>query len=491
MKKVVGFCSAGFVFLALIGCATTPERREPPEWIEVLPRAEMGDTYLSGYGTGDTGDDARARAQQDLTAQYARILLSEFDPDIRGVSDETAALIEGIAGDRASYSEPLDSYHVRRPDKVVEVYLLARFTVEDVESDVSEIQAAVAERAAARAEATQLRPAEDPAPEMPPGPDRLVPPPGENLQGVRYLLSSVPDSLDEAESVLDMALSRASELVFSATPGEFQVALGTPPDRTITVRIAGLSASEQSHGVELAVVETGPEIDGRRTVHRETAVTGPDGTVRIDVRDPVASGVTRIRVEPVWLEESLAAWTASHGDRNLRRNLETLASRLNATVNVRVTSGAASIPTAVIFIDRDIAGNPIAGRDAARGAFQQFRDQGFRTVAVELSPATESALANLTEPTVTDLYDILPFEVLASAERVVIGSAGITQFTETEGVTVVLGVEARAFDLRRDRLLTSVTLEERMTGRDPRTTLRSAFNSAGRRAARHLAPRLP
>jgi len=199
----------------------------------------------------------------------------------------------------------------------------------------------------------------------------------------------------------------------------------------------------------------------------------------------------RVRFQPLWLEQATRRWRdvlTTEADATV---LDAVEADLTTTVRISVTSRATTIPTAVILVDRDIAGNPIVSRDAARGATQQFLDEGFRIVPVNLTSAVETALSRHADLVVSDLYDILPFDVLSSVERVIVGGADIVQFSEDEGVVVVIELQATAFDLRRDQRLTDIRFEERVAGRDARSTLRSAFQSAGRRTARQIAPRLP
>lgn len=473
MKSLVSITGLACTVLLILTCATPPERRETPPWIDDARPAAADGVALVAYGSGDNADEAGTAAREDLVVQLTRVLLDHYDGEARGVSDETARSIEQVAARRGESLLPDDRHEVFRPDGIHETYLYFHYNELQLEEDIALLPAAPA---AARRPTPPLR---DPAPEE-------EPPPEEDLfSEMQRLLASVPPDRDGASDTLRQVLARASRVVFSSAPGEIQHPLGTTLQRELAVRVAGYE------NLRLAVLEIGPEIDGNRTVARDTLRTGLNGIGRYTPRNPEVSGLARVRFQPEWLEAAIEAWSSVHDDPRIRADLDVLADRLSATSAIRVTSAAPTIPTAVILIDRDIAGNPIGARDSARGAFQQFQEQGFRVVATDLSSAVESSLAALENPTVADMYDILPFDLLTTVERVVVGTAGIAQFTETEGVTVVLDVRVHAFDLRRDRRLAGIEMEERATGRDPRATLRSAFHSAGRRAARQIAPRLP
>jgi hypothetical protein len=115
----------------------------------------------------------------------------------------------------------------------------------------------------------------------------------------------------------------------------------------------------------------------------------------------------------------------------------------------------------------------------------------FRIREVDLPAAERRRLAEAASVSVAELYDILPFEVVSQTERVIVGDAHIVEFSEEDGFTVVVEVDAGAFDLRRDQVLARVSFQERISGSDARSAIRTAFQAAGRRLVRQIVPRLP
>jgi hypothetical protein len=125
------------------------------------------------------------------------------------------------------------------------------------------------------------------------------------------------------------------------------------------------------------------------------------------------------------------------------------------------------------------------------GVLREMGTRGFRVRRVELGDPERERLVQLERIDVADLYDLLPFEVLASVDRAIVGDAAIFEFNEAEGFSVGVRIDAVAFDLRRDRRLARVTVTERITGSSAQATIRGAFQEAGRRLARRMAPQLP
>jgi hypothetical protein len=72
-----------------------------------------------------------------------------------------------------------------------------------------------------------------------------------------------------------------------------------------------------------------------------------------------------------------------------------------------------------------------------------------------------------------------------------VGDARILEFNENEGFRVRVELDVVVFDLRRDERLARVTVTERISGSSAQATIRAAFQEAGRRLARQLAPQLP
>ena len=125
------------------------------------------------------------------------------------------------------------------------------------------------------------------------------------------------------------------------------------------------------------------------------------------------------------------------------------------------------------------------------GVLRALDDRGFRVREVRLDGARREQLATIETVTVADLYDILPFDVVSSVDRAIVGDARILEFNENEGFSVHIELDAVVFDLRRDRILAATTVNERTSGSSAPATIRAAFQESGRRLARQLAPQLP
>jgi hypothetical protein len=284
-------------------------------------------------------------------------------------------------------------------------------------------------------------------------------------------------------------LALASRVTISIAPGEHQLTLSalTPIEISVVVDNGGANSIDQ-----LAALMRSPSVDGERETLEARVTLDATGRGALSIDPPPIAGVSVVTVEPVWLSELEPLWRGVVVSEADRQRLDAVIERLRARSIVRVRSQAASIPTAVVILDRDIAGNAITnGSDAMRGAIQELSESGFRVRQVDLTPPQRNQLSALETITVSDLYDVLPFDVLSVVDRVIVGNARILQFNEQDGFAVEVAMEAAAFDLRRDRELVRLTFEERVSGGDARAAIRVAFQAAGRRLGRRIAPRLP
>ncbi|MEX2443266.1 MAG: hypothetical protein WD492_06665 [Alkalispirochaeta sp.] len=485
MKKVdtLPIVTSLIVSLAIVvlwGCATPVET--PPEWIsgsDILTERQ-----LVAYGRGDTQEEALQRARRDVTSQISQILVRDLEAQEIAVTGAVGQAVEARAADRLETQEPVESFRRRDAQGVVEQYLLYEYLPDDRNRDLTELYeaAGIGVSAARDSEPSDSRTDSDR------DESEIRSPLGE----VHALLSGpIPETSTERRRRLEETRQLADQVDVAIEPRARTVALGESLPAGFLVIVQAAGEGEPISDVPLRVEVNGPLVDGRRDSVELQVRTEPDGTAQIPVATPALAGTTQIAVEPAWLADRIDSWKAAVDSTELQDLLSSISERLRARAAVQVTSRAATIPTAMIVLDRDIAGNPIASADTMRGMAQEFMDTDFRIRQVELAGPSRRRLAEAESISVTDLYDILPFDVLSRTERVIVGHAHILEFSEEDGFTVVVEVEAAAFDLRRDEVLARVSFRERISGSDARSAIRTAFQAAGRRLVRRIVPRLP
>lgn len=484
MKNVDGLQVARILIASLAaavfwGCATPVD--SPPEWIS--GGGALSEVQLVAYGRGDSDAQAFRRAQDDATAQISQILVRDLEAEGIAITSSVGAAVENRADFRVETAVPADTYQRRDSQGAIEQYLLYDYQRDERNRDIADI------RQTAGLGALTVRD-EEPAEPAEPAADETVA--DSLLEEVRALLAeSVPDSAAERRGRLEEISRLTAEVSVTVEPLQRTVPLGDTLFSSFTVEVRTADEAELLSDLPFRIEIRGPLVDGRRITSEMVVRTGQDGTARIPVSTPSLAGTTRIVAEPGWLAELVSTWEANLDDAQLQDILSSIAEQLRARAVVEVTSQASSIPTAMIVLDRDIAGNPIGSGDTMRGMVQEFSATDFRIREVDLSEPARRRLSEAESISVADLYDILPFDVLSRTERVIVGDARIVEFDEEDGFTVVVEVEAGAFDLRRDQVLARVSFRERISGSDARSAIRTAFQAAGRRLVRQIVPRLP
>ncbi|MDA3950154.1 MAG: hypothetical protein PF508_13165 [Spirochaeta sp.] len=457
------------VFFLMWGCTTPIE--QSPDWITGVSADDPDGHRFVAYGRGTERAEAEGAAQTDAVRQIEQIIVRRLERDNRVLGETTISGIEDVAERRVEALEAEDTYTRIDARGSYEYYELLLYREIDLSSDLGLLD-----------RPDELRPA------------------GETLTSTRdgaftaireTLDREVPATVDERRQVLRDALLLASEIAVSSQPGDLSVALGQPLTASIRVTVTDSDRDVSVERQDFAVRTVGPLIDGVRGDTGREATTDTDGSFSVAVPTPRFAGTTTVTAEPTWLRSVVNRWEAELESDDTKDLLEAVAAQLRGQTRIRVTSQAAEIPTAVVVLDRDIAGNPMTGSDAMDGVLRELAARSFRVRRVDLSGPEREQLSSLERVDVADLYDLLPFEILSSVDRAIVGDARILEFNENEGFRVRVELDVVVFDLRRDERLARVTVTERISGSSAQATIRAAFQEAGRRLARQLAPQLP
>ena len=156
-----------------------------------------------------------------------------------------------------------------------------------------------------------------------------------------------------------------------------------------------------------------------------------------------------------------------------------------ASLEYRAFSIAAQIPTGVFIVDTDIAGNPTGTPATQQGLIGEFEQKGFSTGALPLEPRRFLSLGE------ADRLSLIRQRFGGTYERVVLGTASITEFGEESSVSVVVAGELKVLDLETGEELYRRTMSQRSRGNSASSAISAAFRSLGARFAADLARTLP
>ena len=278
----------------------------------------------------------------------------------------------------------------------------------------------------------------------------MSPPP--NSDQITHAATRVQVTLDGIESAIQVGESRRLQL---------RLAVGEIP----------------IEGLPFVLTMVGPSVDGQ--VQRvELRSTGdPRGVVAFTLPPIARVGDHRLSILPRVSASGAAP--------------ESLIALMSVRTTLRATSQAASSPTAVLVQQVDLAGNLLDDQTATQAVHRELASRGFPLVDARVDRAVRERLLRAAPQSSLELYDILPFDVLSAANRVVVATMRIDAFQESDHVSVAVGVAARAYDLRTNRRLPATAFDVRTAGSDGAATLTVAFQEAGRRLATRMATELP
>lgn len=465
----------GVVVLVVSSCTTLPQlirsdAEAPPPWIETAFDPVAPAVHVVAFGNGDTRREAQERAQADAAVQIAHILSQRAGLEGAYFYREVQDILDSTAEQRSTRMSHEERWFFSDFGVSWGVYALLVYDEFMIREDLSELQTLLPGAAVAPT-------SRDASPrEHPLGRVQLA------------MIGRIPTEQEDQRVLLEAVLQDAKMVSWDVTVEDTQIRLGD--SQGTKMHVTASSGGVAWEGRMIASIR-GPLVDGSPVERRVTFTAPSSGSAAVEITGLPVAGDYTITITPEWLPRHQGRWEEAIAGAGERETLAEIFSALTTRQWVEVTSVAASIPTAVIITDRDIAGNVIPHHDSGRGLVQALRDQGFRVEHRIVSPAVHRDLQHPGHRTVADLYDILPFEALAGVERLIIGNAEIVEFTEGDRYSLRIEFRAQAYDLLRERHLGDIRLEERVSGGDPQTLIRTGFLSAGRRAARQFGPRLP
>jgi hypothetical protein len=286
------------------------------------------------------------------------------------------------------------------------------------------------------------------------------------------------DTLTEALRATRDVVSRVS---VSAERDEVETRVGSPFEEPL---IAQVRDTARGVGIEgMPVVITYPErtdagLLERRRLYSES---GEDGLVSFTPPVPRVRGDDAVRVA---LAPFFDLVTPSREPEELVRLTEVVRAAA-VDLEYRAFSRAAEIPTAVFVVDTDIAGNPTGRMSTQRGLLSGFDERGFSAAPLPFDP---QRFLELAEP---DRLSLVRQRFDGEYQRVVLGTASITEFEETGSVSVEVGAEVRVLELDTGDELYRTAMVQRSRGNTASSAISAAFRGLGMKLAGDLAVSLP
>ena len=142
-----------------------------------------------------------------------------------------------------------------------------------------------------------------------------------------------------------------------------------------------------------------------------------------------------------------------------------------------------TIPMAIVFLETDIAGNPIESTGVRDGISQELAASGFTLVDTDVQ--AERFLPD----DARSLYTLIREEY--AVRRLIFGIARITEVDESDGFLVKVRGSLRVYDLLENEILLLLSADANAQGSDSARTVRSAFSNLEQDLGSSLAEALP
>ncbi len=440
-----------------------------PAWTEKVPSDTETELVFLAVGEGPGNRSAELSATEDLAVQLRARFEDRLvdEPGFRDtglVEEVVRTRVAGLAGIETESMRETDRYvYVADPaDSQRTLYLLVHLSREAFERDLQEIRIAAT------------------VPVAPPEEQRVT-----DIDRLQAVMSHLGEARDGVIPYLDEMTRLAEQGAVTLRPSAITAELGN------TGKVWVLIALRPPVALEYALVyPAGYFADP--AIRRSQRVTIEDGGGEVTLLPPEAVGSFELQLVPRWFLAAADDLAPSvGGDERALQALLTIGRQFSARIPCTVTSSAAQIPTAVVIVETDIVRNPIPTEQTGATVARALGSAGFRIRNAEPDREMQNQILGVGNLSARELYDILPFELLTAVDRVVVGSAWIADFREDESVAVTVNLDARVLDLRRDRLLLTLSVSGIARGNESRAVIRAAFQSAGTQLAAQLQRRLP
>ncbi len=478
------------VILAASGCTATGSSREVPGWVLDPPAADAEFEYFAVSAEDSAGSvpAAQEAAVASLLTEINRVLGVDIsvvsDAEIRGsLEDFEAELRQSVSetgAGRVAGFRIVDRYIQERESGVI-VHLLASYEKVELEAERNARRALLQER-----ENRILLPEQS----------------GQRAEARGELYSAYVSYMDAALAAWESDLPNAELRTARNLEGARRAldAIRLEPAGAPDIMYLGRSLED---GFSVRVTNSDGRPVPRAAVIASYREIRPAGARQMEVRALSAADGTAVfsgdllpgisgRLGQGFISFSLDTTPAIDNlrraglaDQNRLRSVEERSAELRLRVSFSVQSLSPEIPTAVLYLQTDIAGFPIEGSGTRDGILQELAASGF--IIEELNPREAERLESGQQA----LIEWFRSEYEGEIPRLVFGRGSIVEVDERDGYIVKVRGEILVYDYREDRIIFRSSGIKNSRGTGSAGAISSAFFNLGRDLAREAINALP
>ncbi len=486
------------VFFFITSCASPakpassePEKKPVPEWVSTPPAGNAQSEFFVGSASDAAGDAAKAEEQAiysliaeitryfgvkvtSETTSQAKASLNDFQAQVTQQVRQSGAA--RIAGFRVT-----DKFTDKQGSRVT-VYLLAQYDRTELQKEKDRIAAVFQEQLDAVAV-----------------PERK----GKELEGKGDLFGAAKAYLEAAAAASGSSIENAA-VKFERNVNNAKGVVGKIGLVRLSGKIAGTVGEPLPAAFRLKVVngqsEGDPAVAGAdiQVSYKEARSGGRLGVKTVNLKSD-AKGVvefahptpTFVGSETVVMMLDLSASLeplakAPKSFANLIAGLEDAVNSKRVNFEYSVVSRAKDVPTGIVVLDTDAAGNPTGSSNAAAGLLEALSGDGFKVRTLAFN-ATK--LKSMSE---ADFVKSVSSSFGSQIERIIFGVIGVDEYEEGRGtIQVRVAGTVKAIDLKTGQTLYTKRLFKRSVGSNSEGTMNSAFRNVGLDFGKDLSKNLP
>jgi hypothetical protein len=497
--KNLALCTA-FAMTALLfisGCSTPakpsaaePAKKAPPQWVLTQPAGNAQFEFFVGSSSDASGDAAKAEEQAiySLIAEITRYMGVRITTDTTSEAKASLDAFQAQVTQQVRQQGDARVTGFRVADKFVDkdkarvtVYLLAQYDRAELEKEKARLAAVFQEQIDAVA--------------LPEQKGREFENRGDLFNSIKSYIEAAAaasgSNVDNAAIKFERNINNAKRVVgrIGLVPltGVLTGAIGEPLRETFKLKVVN-GQGEKDPPVPGADIQVSfKELRGGRVGIR-TASLQSDENGMVEFEHPTPSFVGSEKLT-MMLDLSAFLRPLDRVPRNFAfhvNGLQDLVGTKRADFEYTVLSRAKDVPTGIVVLDMDTAGNSTGGSGTASGILESLSTDGFKVRTLAYNSTMLKGMSD------ADIVKSIAASFGTQVERIIFGTIAIDEFVEEKGTFQVrVAGTVKAADLKSGQVFYSKRMFKRSIGSSSDGAISGAFRNLGVDFGKDLSRNLP
>ena len=493
-NKSIHFKTAIMLSLLFIaaGCATIGRSvdKDAPEWVVNPPSGDVTSEFFvaSGIDTQGVQSHAEMAAAYEMISKILEQIgvvvaadtneatiakLKDFEEQLhKQIQQPDENLVSGFA---------IIDHYVRTQNGEIKVYLLGRYDREELKAETQRFPELFQEQREAI--------------DVPENRARSLYESGQYGAALPYLLQAAAaaaiSDVDDADVRFDRNMMLAREivdnLILELERDYISAVVHQGVDEAIVVSAYYIADGKRVPVSNLPIQVGYREVlEGRRLAIRTAQIhTDNNGLGVFQHPAPTYVGNERVTFSLDLASDMKPLHSLGGRYRSLVRSLEDTIMRARTSLQLEVESRAGNIPTAILILDADIAGNPIREQATVIGLQEALGGAGYVIHPIDLPAELLMSLSD------EEILQAVRAGYGNEVERLLFGIVKIIHFNESDGFIVNVSGTIRAVDIHTGEMLHTITTSSRTRGTSSSRAISSAFRNLGSSVGQDMLRSLP